>query len=744
MIVADAGGAAAFAGNAVFGSVQWGVMFSGVIFGVEASVALPAVSGVLGLGKGAIIGAMLVSAAFLAGIAVLRRSAAAFCGLLMLAAAGALQAVWLDILPAPAPTIVLLLQGLFAAATLIFLSSTIAMVGRSQLLGGLMFAGALSMVGIGVINAVLAGEASGVLHLGLTAVAATALGVSAFAGARGDIAARLILPGAVLAVAAPLLFDVAGASGIASLAPQAIFAIGVLVASLVALGDFNSSRAPLNVYAAASAQFSGDDQRPTQRAANSPLAPLRVSENQLAQVLDYSGVSVWDWNRSGSHQTASFASLMGADSDGAFTPEIFRDFVHANDAARFGAKVFGASEGDGGFDEIVRLHSGKSVRMRGARAVDHAGNLERIVVFLEEASPQSAANPQKNDSLKLAAASLTAAAATYVKQDVAEKRSSGPDTPATQAGEPRVLSVDAAPDRSVASAIENNELVAAFQPIVCFDSGKPCGAEALVRWPSSSEARGKLAKTEDIVRLAQQSGKGRALATIMLNATADHVAARLEAGEKGFFGAFNVSLSQAKEEGFADEVRRAMQERKLPKGSLVLELTEGEKLGETPRINETFKKLKAAGALLAYDDFGAGFSSLSNLHRYDFDYLKIDKSFIDDIVANGGKKKIVSALARLGRDFGMIVIAEGIETREAAETAKEIGCRMGQGYYLGEPAFPEAEVTIEPIADKGDSTNLATPEAASDASDAQSDVLVLNQADVAPKQPSRLFRRRLF
>jgi EAL domain-containing protein (putative c-di-GMP-specific phosphodiesterase class I) len=724
-------------------------MVTGVVLGIEASEVLPAASGALSLGKGAIIGAMIVSAAFLAGIAVLRRSAPAFCGLLMLISAGALQAVWLDILPAPSPTLVLLLQGIFAAAALIFLSSTIAMVGRSQLLGGLMFAGALSMVGIGVINAVLAGEASGVLRLGLTAVAVAALGVSALAGARGDLAARLILPGAILAAAAPLMFGVAGHSGIVSLAPQAIFASGVLLASLVALGDFNSVRAPLNVAAGASAQYSGEERRSIYRAAPSQAETLRVSENQLAQVLDYSGVAVWDWNRSGSHQTTSFASLMGADSDGAFTPEVLGDFVHANDAVRFGEKIFGASEGDGGFDEIVRLHSGKSVRMRGARAVDQSGALERIVVFLEEAAPPSVASAQKNDSLRLAAASLTSAAASHIKPDAAAKDWLAVAAANKTAGGPKDAAAEAPRELSVATAIENNELIAAFQPIVCFDSGRPCGAEALVRWPSASEARGKLAKTEDIVREAQQSGKGGALATIMLNATADHVAARIAAGERKYFGAFNVSLSQAKQEGFAEEVRRAMQERKLPKGSLILELTEGEQLGETPRIKETFKKLKAAGALLAYDDFGAGFSSLSNLHKYDFDYLKIDKSFIDDIVANGGKKKIVGALARLGRDFGMVVIAEGIESKDAAETAKEIGCRMGQGYYLGAPAFQEAEVIIGPPADAKHGENpvassLDPVVSAQNDPDPESDVLVLNQKDVAPKQSSRLFRRRLF
>ena len=152
----------------------------------------------------------------------------------------------------------------------------------------------------------------------------------------------------------------------------------------------------------------------------------------------------------------------------------------------------------------------------------------------------------------------------------------------------------------------------------------------------------------------------------------------------------------------------------------------------------TFKKLRAAGASLAYDDFGAGFSSLSNLHKYDFDYLKIDKSFIDDIVANGGKKKIVGALARLGRDFGMTVIAEGIESADAAETAKAIGCRMGQGYHLGQP-----EVRVEAKTEDAPSSSLQSePETTADAAEAE--VLILDKSlEAANSSPGRI-RRRLF
>jgi len=696
------------------------VTIDGVLFGVEAATAQ---AGGLELGKGAIFGALFVGAAFLAGMAVLRRSAAAWSGLFMLCIGGAIQAAWLGVIPTPSENIMLLLQGVFAASALIFISATIGVAGRNQLVGGLLFAGALSMVGIGIINAVLAGEAAGILRLGVAAAAAAAIGLSLYAGARGDIAARFILPGAALVAATPLLAGVGG--GFTALAPQAIFAVGMLLASLVAVADFKSQNAAPQFGTGAMAQFGAIDRPADHRASYSHEKALRVSENQLAQVLDYSGIAVWDWSREGAHQTESFAALMGADSDGAFTPEAFREFINADDLARFDAKVIGAKEGDGGYDEVVKLHNGKNVRMRGARAVDAGGALERIVVFLDD--PLAAApSPQKDDALKLAAASLTGAAASVATG------SPGYTGPERRADAKAAAAPEA--DQSVVDAIDRGELAAAFQPIVSFDTGKVCGAEALLRWPLGEGKDGKTLTTEEIVRQAQRAGKGAKLTSIMMKATADHLAEKVAAGEKDFFGAFNVSLSQVREPGFVDEVKATIAERKLPKGALVLELTEGEQIGETPKINDTFKKLRAAGASLAYDDFGAGFSSLSNLHKYDFDYLKIDKSFIDDIVANGGKKKIVGALARLGRDFGMTVIAEGIESADAAETAKAIGCRMGQGYHLGQP-----EVRVEAKSEEPPAASLQSePEAA------EAEVLILDKSlEAASPSPGRI-RRRLF
>lgn len=701
--------------------------FSGVVLGVEIASLTPPPG--FELGKGAILGAFLVSAAFLAGASILRRSAAAICGMLLLAIGGIIQAIWLGVISAPPPTIMMLIEGAFAASALIFLSSTISVASRSQLIGGLLFAGALSMVGIGVINAVLGGEASGLLKIGLAAVAVAAVGLAAFAGARGDSAARIIFPGAVLTALAPLMFGAVGSGGLFALAPHALFSIGLLTAGIVALGDFGRSASPVGFTADAAASFSGRPAPTDHRAEYSRERALRVSENQLAQVLDYSGIAVWDWSRNDSHQTESFGKLLGADGGGAFTPDALKAFIHSDDVAKFEARILGAEAGDGGYDETLMLHNGKKVRLRGARAVDADGALERIVVFLDDASAPSATS-EKSDALKMAAASLTGAAATVAKAAADQVQEKTEVAPAIE--EPAAS--------SVAEAIDNGDIVAAFQPIVCFDSGKVCGAEALVRWPDGERESRTSMTTEEIVREAQRSGRGGKLASIMLAATVDHVAERIEAGEKGYFGAFNVSLSQVREAGFVDEVTGAIAERKLPKGALVLELTEGERLHETPKIQETFKKLRAAGASLAYDDFGAGFSSLSNLHKYDFDYLKIDKSFIDDIVANGSKKKIVAALARLGKDFGMTVIAEGIESKEAADTAKAIGCRMGQGFHLGAPEVRKEAVAavepVQPVEATGDESNASS-------GDAAADVIVLDKSlEAAPA--GRPVRRRLF
>lgn len=654
------------------------------------------------IARGAIIGAMLICAAFLAGVAVLRSSAAAFSGFVMVASAGILLVFWLGLAGEPGPALSPLLQGIFAAAVLIFLTATVPLASRSRLLGGALFAGALSIVGIAVLNVVLVGEATHLQRMGLYGAGLATIIIAGIDAFRGDHGARLILPGAVLAVAAPLMFGVSGGSGAFAIAPQAIFAAGVLIAGLVALLYPAAAGAHRSFAADATAQRfdSGDRQHGRRHADHSSRNAAAVSENQLAQVLDYSGIAVWDWSRTANHQTNSFGEVMGADCDGLFTPDAIREFIHPDERARFEQRVFGPSEGDGGFDEVIRLVGGKAVRMRGARAVAGDGSLERIVVFLERSECVAQHEAVKPDALKLAAVSLTGAAASLPAaercHDIASPHHHhGHDNDHDHAGhdhepkpEPKTAfaAKSLAPeDAPVVRAIDEGSVVAAFQPIVSFESGKICGAEALLRvMRDGAVIEGESA--EDFVRKAGVAGKGRAVAAAMIRQAAAHASERIMAGDKNYFATVNIGAAQLLSDGFAADIRAAIAEHKLPPRALVIELTEAEKLVESPESAKALKALRAAGAALAYDDFGAGYSSLANLHRYEFDYLKIDRSFLDDIQRNGGKKKIASALARLGRDFDMTVIAEGIESDAAAKIAKAIGCRMGQGFHFGSPS----------------------------------------------------------
>jgi EAL domain-containing protein (putative c-di-GMP-specific phosphodiesterase class I) len=635
------------------------------------------------LARGAIIGAMLISAAFLAGIAVLRSSAAAFTGFIMVASAGVLLAFWLGLAGEPGPALSPLLQGVFAASVLIFLTATVPLARDNRFLGGMLFVGALSIVGIAVLNVALVGEATHLQRMGIYGAALATLAISGIDSVRGDNGARLILPGALLAAAAPLFFSVGGGSGPLAIAPQAIFAAGVLTASLVALLNPVSARAGVAFSGDATAQrFDAGAHGRRHGDHQGARHATTVSENQLAQVLDYSGIAVWDWCRNANHQTASFGEVMGADCDGLFTPDAIRDFVHPEERDRFEQRIFGPSEGDGGFDEVIRLVGGKAVRMRGARAVAKDGALERIVVFLERSECVAQHEAVKPDALKLAAVTLTGAAAAATSgprcHDVASPHHSHHDHDDDQGrahgaeiGRKFALKstpASPAPEKALAAAVVAEEkVVAAFQPIVSFENGRVCGAEAVLRSAPAGYDDAKLAAA-------------------MLKEAAAHSSERIKAGDSTYFTSVNLTAAQLRSEGFVTALKGVIAEHRLPRRALVLEFSNAERLLEDPQSAKALKDARTAGAALAYDGFGAGYSSLSKLHKYEFDILKIDRAYLDDIAKNGGRRKIAAALAKLGRDFDMTVIAEGIESDASAKIAKSIGCGMGQGDHFGEPS----------------------------------------------------------
>lgn len=598
--------------------------------------------------RGAIAGAMVISAAYLAGFAVFRQGAAAVCGLLLVAAAGALQVGWLGLTPTPSPKIMALLQGLFGAAAILYLSATIRAARDNALLGGLLFAAALIMVGSGVISFVLSKNA-----IGLTRAALLAVGVFsamlAISQWRRDVNARLLLPGVLIALAAPLSTAALGGGDASVLSFNALFALGVVAASLVSLTEAASSRpGDINLHAGAQIGAVAADEPDPERM-------MRVSENQLARVLDYAGVAVWDWSPEEAHQTEGLAKFLGTNSHAVLSPDAMQPLLDDDGRRRFDSEVLARGKGDGSFDTTLRLVDGRRVRFRGARAVDTAGEVERLVAFVENLSPSASRAKGAAPAVGLAADLETSA----------------------DRKDPLIS--------EISEALAKDQLSTAFQPIVSLSDGSIVGYEALIRWPGDNGGPEK-AGAEASVRAAEAAGKDGELARFVLKAAAAHLSSQMKTlDRRDLFIAMNLSVPQLRDAELAADLRAAMEQYNLPLKSVVLEITETQAITDVAAAGDKFRAFKQAGAALAFDDFGAGFSSLSNLKQFEFDYLKIDKSFVDGLTQGGDAEKIGRAIAQLGRELGLTVIAEGVENSKTAEAAKAAGCALAQGYQFGAP-----------------------------------------------------------
>lgn len=613
------------------------------------------------LGRGAIAGAFIVAAAFLAGYAAIRRSGLAVCALLMVLGAAALEFSWLGFFSAMPGNVAVMILGLFAAATIIFLSASIGAAKYNALLGGVMFTAALVIAGMGLINFIDRINVAPLMRWSVFGVGGFAVFLALTQALRGDTGARLILPGIVLAIVAPLVgpLGAVSAEGL-HLLPHGLFTLGVLSASLVSLTESAAPR--MNAGAShfePAHSFAGADEPAAFAHSSSARRKERaeiVLDSQLARVLDYAGVAVWDWSPELIDQTESLPGLLGADSTAPFTPDALRNFIHKEDIARFEKEVLAPI--DGPFDVALKLFDGRKVRMRGARAAsEDSGALERLVAFIETASPIF--KPSKL---------------------------SGVDGAKVQkATEAAIVPTAASPlVRKMADALDNGDIIAAFQPVVSLKDDKTVGYEALARW--RGQENGAAEGPEIFVKAADIAGKGGTLARTMLDQAAAFLAEKQKKDKRSdLFVAMNVTWGQMREAAFADAVREAISKYGLPKNALVLELTEGDAVTDHVQAGNVFGALKAAGAALAFDDFGAGFSCLSNLRKYNFDYLKIDKSFAADLDSRGDGAKIVGSLAALGKDLGLKVIVEGVESKSAAKAAAQLGCAYGQGFALGAP-----------------------------------------------------------
>jgi diguanylate cyclase (GGDEF)-like protein len=238
-------------------------------------------------------------------------------------------------------------------------------------------------------------------------------------------------------------------------------------------------------------------------------------------------------------------------------------------------------------------------------------------------------------------------------------------------------------------AIERQEFLVYYQPIVNLETGTLAGFEALVRWQHPE--RGFISPV-DFISVAEDTRLIIPLGLWVLREACRQTAQWQwqHPANKALTISVNLSGKQFTEPDLVEQIKRILRETRLEPGCLKLEITESVVMENAEEAIAMLVQLKALGVRLSIDDFGTGYSSLSYLHRFPIDTLKIDRSFVNQIGAVGDHAEIVRTVKTLASNMGMDVVAEGVETLEQLRRLAELECEYGQGYLFSRPIDTEA------------------------------------------------------
>lgn len=231
-------------------------------------------------------------------------------------------------------------------------------------------------------------------------------------------------------------------------------------------------------------------------------------------------------------------------------------------------------------------------------------------------------------------------------------------------------------------ALERREFRLHYQPKACLRTGRITGVEALLRWQRPDFG---LVPPADFVPLLEDTGLIVPVGEWVLAEACRQLAAWREAGTDPVSIAINISARQFASRTLGETLERVLREQRADPRCIELELTESLLMGNTEQAVRTLEHLKALGLRLSIDDFGTGYSSLSYLRRFPIDALKIDRSFIAEIITDSGNATITRAVIGMAHNLGLKVVAEGVETAEQMTFLAENGCDEVQGYYLARP-----------------------------------------------------------
>jgi len=234
-------------------------------------------------------------------------------------------------------------------------------------------------------------------------------------------------------------------------------------------------------------------------------------------------------------------------------------------------------------------------------------------------------------------------------------------------------------------AIENDELLLHYQPKAHLRSGLVTRVEALVRWRHPEKG---MISPANFIPLAERTGLIKPMTNKILDIALRQCREWRQLGTP-MSVAVNLSTRTLQESFLADLVLSLLEKWEVEPGFLKLEITESSVLSDPDRVIDILEGLQKKGVHFSLDDFGTGYSSLSYLRKLPVDEIKIDQSFVKDMVRNESDAEIVSATINLAHNLGRQVVAEGIEDRPTWDMLRDIGCDLGQGYYLSKPLAPD-------------------------------------------------------
>lgn len=237
-------------------------------------------------------------------------------------------------------------------------------------------------------------------------------------------------------------------------------------------------------------------------------------------------------------------------------------------------------------------------------------------------------------------------------------------------------------EKALREALAGNQLFLVYQPQVSYRDRRVVGVEALLRWQHPELG---FIPPDQFIPLAEQNGTILAIGEWVLDQACRQLREWHDQGFTHLRMAVNLSTVQLHHSELPRVVSNILQMYRLPSRSLELEVTETGLMEDITTAAQHLLSLRRSGALIAIDDFGTGYSSLGYLRSLPLDKIKIDKSFVKDLLDDEDDATIVRAVIQLGKSLGMQVIAEGVETAEQEAYIIAEGCHEGQGYYYSKP-----------------------------------------------------------